>query len=332
MADQTTTNESVTQTQANPDFPVFLIHSNWSLSQLDTFLGDYGDVGFLRIVYGKDRKETDRSIAIFSPSTFDAICKDGYDQHQYGRGLKVSKFTLNNWCYPSDGHSKVLFVSVPKCFAHDDSQVIASVTGKLDHLAEWNIIPQNSWSIKVPLKSRETGGVRNGCFISFKRDVHLDCIAMTRLLLMDTYWPQDIEHEDSERVFFQCAWARDRGDVKTKKPLTNVDHQPAETSTVEKYAKLSQRQTPSHKFQLNKFTDQKVLLKRSRRPNTTFKILLNEFAALMPVDEQPSLTNLNPISEESIVDEQASTKESNPRSKESTVLMPVDEQPSLKTE
>jgi hypothetical protein len=273
MADYTTTNESgvVAQTQENPDFPVYLIHSNWSLPQLDTFLSDYGDVGFLRIVYDKDRKETDRTMAILSVATFNALCEDGYDQRQYGRGLKVSKFTLNNWCYPSAGNSKVLFVRVPKCFAQDDAQVIAGVTGKLEHLAEWGIIPTDSWSVKVPLKSRETGGVRNGCFISFKRDVHLDRIAMTRLLLTDTYWPDD--DENGNRLLFQCTWARDRGEVKVKKIQEKVP-----PGTVG----LTQSTTEEEKHK-------KAIQKFAKKAKPAPRLADKAVTVPIPVDDEPSL-------------------------------------------
>lgn len=198
--------------QEQSKFPVYMLHSHWSLSQMDTFLAGYGDVGFLRIVYDNEGKETDRTIAILPDAVYDGLCKDGYDRRQYGRGIKVSEFLLNESNYPGEGRTKTLFVPVPKNLGSDDGQVIAAVVGKLEHLAEWGIVPSGSWSVNVPLKSREKGGVRSGCFISFKREVSLDAIAMTRVLLTDTYWPE--VDEAGERPVFRCFWARDRKEHK----------------------------------------------------------------------------------------------------------------------
>lgn len=196
-------------------FPVYLIYSKWSLLQLDNFLKDFGDVGFLRIVYDNDGKETDRTIAILPDTAYDALCEDGYGDakqgnRSYGRGFRVTPYLLRDSSYPGEGRTKTLFVPVPKTLGTDDSQVIAAVVDKLKHLAEWGIVEDNSWSVNVPLKSREKGGVRSGCFVSFKRDVAIDQIAMVRTLLTDTYWPEQSDTE--ERAVFRCFWARDRKD------------------------------------------------------------------------------------------------------------------------
>lgn len=212
------------QAQEQCPFPVYLIYSKWSLSQMDTFLKDFGDVGFLRIMYDNDGKETDRTIAILPSSTYDALCEEGYgDAKQgtrtYGRGFRLSPFLLKDSSFPGEGRTKTLFVPVPKTLGDDDSQVIASVVDKLKHLAEWGIIEENSWLVNVPLKSREKGGVRGGCFISFKRETPLERIAMVRILLTDTYWPE--QEWSEERAVFRCFWKRadriDRGD-KSEKP------------------------------------------------------------------------------------------------------------------
>lgn len=220
MADITTTGTQAEQTTAEAiSFPVYMIYSKDSLNKLDKILEDYGGVGFLRIVFGPDNKETDRTIAILATSVYDALCADGYggdrkkdgkEDRSYGRGFRAVPFELNAHSYPGEGHNKTLFVPVPKTVADDDTWVSESVRDKLIHLAEWDIIPADSWSINVPLKSRATGGVRNGCYISFKRDVHIDRIAMTRVLLADTYWPVYGTESSEERSVFRCHWARER--------------------------------------------------------------------------------------------------------------------------
>lgn len=202
-------------TQETPVFPVYLVHSRWSLTKLDAFLSDFGDVGYLRIVYDNAGSETDRTIAVLPQATFDELCNEGYDRRQYGKGFVISPFLLKDNNFPGEGRTKTLFVPVPKNLSADDETVVNTITDKLKHLAEWGIVPVESWSVNAPLKSREKGGIRGGCFISFKRDVPLECLAMVRVLLTDTYWPEYGVEE--ERAVFRCFWARDRKD-RTKGP------------------------------------------------------------------------------------------------------------------
>jgi len=224
MADITITDaktDATTDAPAVPEivFPVYMIYSKWSLVQMDRHLEHYGGAGFLRIVFGRDDQETDRTIAIMSSETYDALCADGYgdekkEDRSYGRGFRVGVFKLNDGSYPGEGRNKTLFIPVPKVLGNEDTWVIDTITEKLQHLAEWGIVPKDSWSLNVPLKSREEGGVRGGCFVSFKREVELARIAMARILLTDTYWPEveapEATDEKEKRSVFRCHWARDR--------------------------------------------------------------------------------------------------------------------------
>lgn len=202
----------------NLTFPVYVIHSKWSLLQLDTFLSDYGDVGFLRIVYDKDGNETDRNIAILPESSYTALCADGFDRRQHGKGFVIAPYVLRDNNFPGEERTNTLFIPVPKDLSEDDGAVSSAISDKLKHLSEWNIIPADSWSVNVPLKSREKGGIRGGCFVSFKRDVPIECRAMVRLLITDTYWPESDDNSSDERSIFRCFWARDR------KPHDNKEH------------------------------------------------------------------------------------------------------------
>ena len=194
----------------NLTFPVYVIHSKWSLLKLDTFLSEYGEVGFLRIVYDKDGNETDRNIAILPENSYNALCKDGFDRRQYGKGCVIAPYVLRDNNFPGEERTNTLFIPVPKDLGADDDTVVGAINDKLKHLSDWNITPTDSWSVNAPLKSREKGGIRGGCFVSFKRDVPLECRAMVRVLLSDTYWPESEENSSEERPIFRCFWARAR--------------------------------------------------------------------------------------------------------------------------
>ena len=202
-------------------FPVFVIHSRWSLSKLGDFLGEYGDVGFLRIVYDKDGNETDRNIAILPESSYKDLCDDGYNRRQYGKGFVIAPYTLRDNNFPGENHTNTFFIPVPDELCSEDDSVVATINDKLQHLSEWNIIPPDSWSVNVPLKSREKGGIRFGCFVSFKRDVPVECRAMARVLITDTYWSELEEFPSEETPVFRCFWARKRKERPSKKQTTH---------------------------------------------------------------------------------------------------------------
>jgi hypothetical protein len=274
MAD-TTTVVSGAGAQEQCSFPVYMIYSKWSLQQMDTFLKDYGDVGFLRIVYDNDGKETDRTIAIIPHDAYEALCDEGYgDTKQggraYGRGFRITPYVLRDNNFPGEGRTRTLFVPVPKTLGGDDSQVIAAVVDKLTHLSEWGIVEDHSWSVNVPLKSREKGGVRGGCFVSFKRDVPTDRIAMVRVLLTDTYWPEQADSE--ERSVFRCFWARDRKERPEKTEKTETSEKKGDSEEVKK--------TREEK---KKAAIQKVV-KKARPAKTPQKK-----APVVPITPQPTL-------------------------------------------
>jgi hypothetical protein len=184
---------------------------------LDNFLKDFGDVGFMRIVYDNDGIETNRTIAILEHNVYLSLCKQGYGDSKIENGtrgqnrlFRVSPFYLNEKCLPGDGRTKNLFIPVPRNYAVNYDLVVSAVTDKLKHLSEWGIIDDDSWSINVPLKSREKGDVKGGCFISFNNDISVQNIAMVRILLTDTYWPP--QNENEERPVFRCFWSRERKD------------------------------------------------------------------------------------------------------------------------
>lgn len=208
------------------DFPVYSVWSKLSLSQMDKFIQEFGSAGFLRIVLDHEGKETDRTLAIMDDSTYEALVAAGYGEVKVKTsnvdtkkfiGFRASPFILKENNFPREGLDVNLFVPVPKHLSGDEAFVTDVVTEKLEHLAQWDIIPADSWKLTVPLASRETGGVRGGCFICFNACVPLPRVAMTRILLADTYWPESEEEVGThDRSVFRCHWARMRDE--TEKP------------------------------------------------------------------------------------------------------------------
>lgn len=208
---------------------VYMVYSKWTVSRIDTFLGKYGEVGFARVVYDNNGKETNHTIVVIDDSIYEQLCEEGFHvgnlaqnnapteddvpkKRNFSKGLKISRFSVNENNYPADGFTKNLFIPVPK-FITDDTEVIEEIGKKLDHLSQWNIVPDKSWNINVPVKSREKGGINGGCFVSFGPNVDLDHIVLVKILLNDTYWDNREDHEDE---MFKIFWARDRKEQKSR--------------------------------------------------------------------------------------------------------------------
>lgn len=263
------------------EFPVFMIRSKQSLQALDEALSVYGDVGYLRVVYDGEGNETDRSIAVLSFDTFEALCADGFDVYSRAHDMVVSQFALLKNHLPGPGRLNSLFVSVPKDAAFTEAFVRGSVVDKLHHLATWNIIPEGSWKITIPLKSREHGGVRGGCFISFAADVNPLAVAMLRLLLTDTYWPEHAEGCDRE--VFKCFWTRDRkGDAKGESGEEGADGEDEKELTPEEKAAKAEREK-AERIKKIAGAAKTVGSKPSAAKSKGKK------APVVPVTEQPSL-------------------------------------------
>jgi len=188
------------------NFNVCLIKSKWTLLRIDEFLNKYkGEVGYLRIVLDKFGNETDRTIALLSTELYNNLCEDGLSKYNEEVGFQVSKFILKQKSLPNEYKTRNLFILVP--LNYSENFVIKCSTDKLKHLANWDIIPMNSWYIKIPIKSRELGKIKGCCFISFDSNVPIENISMTRILLTDTYW--QLQNNKSKSDILRCFWAID---------------------------------------------------------------------------------------------------------------------------
>src|SRR5258708_5146873 len=143
---------------------IYMIHSKQSLSQLEQFLSEFGenkDIGYLRIVYDQEGKETDRTIAIFKEDIYKKMCEEGYGDSGH-QGVTIAQFSMKSDNKPGKGCNRNVFIPVPEHMRNDDSRVALIIKDKLVHLAGWNVIPDKCWHINVPVKSRQNGGVSGG--------------------------------------------------------------------------------------------------------------------------------------------------------------------------
>jgi hypothetical protein len=204
-------------------FSVYIVYSKWSLKQIDTFLSDFGGCEYSRIVYEKNTEgktsETNRTIVVISDKTYKILCDDGYgdtnDIKPKIRGFKIKQYVVRDRNLISETPTRKLFIPVPHELKTKHDIVLKTVNDKLKQMSELNIIDDLCWEINIPLKTRETGDVRNGCHITFTDNIDINKIAMTKILLDDSYWPKITTIDsllkgelNNERKFFKCRWEK----------------------------------------------------------------------------------------------------------------------------
>jgi hypothetical protein len=185
--------------------PVYLVYSSWPLDDIRREIEKYpeGRCGPLRVIYNKEGGETNRTLAIFSPHVYDSMVEEGRGERN--KDLYVAKYKLRKDNYPPKDASSDIFISIPKDLHRSSPEVTGLLERRLEALADWGILPSQSWKIEVFSRSREEN-LGRFCFIRFRK-VHLDNLAMVKALLDDTYWRWDDSPVDERTLVCRCQWA-----------------------------------------------------------------------------------------------------------------------------
>jgi hypothetical protein len=222
------------------EFPVFLVRSHKSLSQIESFIKPFGQTVYKRIMYDHEGKDTNRTIVVMEESIFKKMCDEGFEfkfdppkavgdgsvidasgarKEQRKVDFTISRFNLLKSNFPDpEKHTSNLFVPVPDALRGYEPWVREEIVHRLKYFAEYcGILPKDTWEVHIPTVDRETGKIRTGCFIKFAEEVQLASVAMVRILLTDTYWSvnEDEDLKDVQQPFiFKCYWAlrKDRQD------------------------------------------------------------------------------------------------------------------------
>lgn len=225
--------------QNQPNLPVYFIYSDWSLKRLDRFLKPE-NVGILRILKQKGR-ETYKSLVVLNPKRYDELRRDGYDRPNHVHGLTIYPYRLRTSSLP-DIDTHALFVYVPpKLLDHADA-VIMNLESRLELLADWGVIPKDSYLVKALLKSREHDTLRGGCKIKFSRDfVSTAHIALVKKILDGDNWDDIPEANfDGSSETLKCDWFNPtlRRNKQTKKEGSNKKPEAEPTAELTEIQKL----------------------------------------------------------------------------------------------
>ncbi len=186
-------------------FPVFLVHSQWSLADIDEFIRKFGDenhrFGPIRI-QRINGKETSRTICLFDHDVYNKMARPGYNERQQnGIDFCVVPFGLRPYNFPGDA-IRNLFIPLPSKLSTRGCQ--AQLGEKLNSLVIFRVVRKDDFWLKIPLKSRETGEHKNFAIVNFKEDVDIQRIAMCRVIIDESHWNID----ETSRELAHCYWMK----------------------------------------------------------------------------------------------------------------------------
>jgi hypothetical protein len=185
---------------------IYVIYSSWCIEKIHVFLtniGGDGSVGLLKIIYDNLSNESNKTIAVIKEHLYDKLIQLGYGNNNYNIDFKIKIYNLGDFLLPLPDRSNNLFIPTIKKVT--ETYVTEIVHNKLLALSNVGIIKENSWTIKCPIMSRETGIVKQGCFIFFK-DVSIYDIATVRFLINNTFWDDKSDKKYDNMI--KCHWAK----------------------------------------------------------------------------------------------------------------------------
>jgi hypothetical protein len=208
------------------EFPVFMVYSNWSLKNLRECLVGLGNgkVASLHIDRDRNGEETNRTIVLMDESVYAAALKAGYTGNS--TNLSISRYQLRRNSYPNADQAYSFYIPLPKNFKLSEAECRNQLDDRFKQMSSFNLLKEGDYKISVPLQSRETEATstRGFCFVSFKRSVDHDTIAVVKVLLDNTWWFSGSSSENPSgenghwREILRCYWAKSRQNRVTPAP------------------------------------------------------------------------------------------------------------------
>ena len=251
-----------TQTAPKKPYAVAVVFSRWPLGDICAFLEDElnaqrEQIGVMRIDRYKD-KETNRTIVLLERSLLTLAEEKGFTRPQRGLDFKVTEYELRPHNHPKEGFSRNFYIPLPEEIPAEEAR--AQLQNKIDVLVNFGMFGKDEAPrLKIPLKSRETGGHRGQSFITFARETSDEVVALARILLTDTR----LYTNEHDYKLMRCFWA------KHKEPRQN------------KPAQKGGKKAPSKKGQGKKAPPKKNLVKSG--PKTETKNPEKKVAPLAPI-------------------------------------------------
>ena len=198
-------------TATNRSFPVFIVYSRDSLGNIRDILSevDSSPIGPMRVVYEGDR-ETNRTIVVIREQHFSKLEALGFTEKRTDRDFYIKRYVTKKSEFPNPNYRYVWHIPLP--FKENDANKIkAEINERLERLVNFNIIPDNSWEVVIPLESRETGKLKDSCFVIWKEVG--ESVVLSRAILQDTLWNDGVNR-------INISWSKERIPKKVKESMS----------------------------------------------------------------------------------------------------------------
>lgn len=238
-ATETSNQECPPATEAPKKFPLYIVYSSWSLSRIEELFDDYDQhdgIGPMRI----DRfrgEETNRTICLLKPELYQNLVAAGFTQRRYNFDFSIAEFKLREHNYPREGESRNLFV--PLSHKLDANESRRQLENKLLELCKFGVLNEGDYKVTIRLTSRHENNHTGSAFLIFKREVHLDQIAVAKIVLHDTWW---YDSSDESYELAQCFWAKEHKNA--NRPLPKAPTRPMIKSVPQPRKKVLTPSTP----------------------------------------------------------------------------------------
>lgn len=192
-------NSASLDVETSISYPVYVIYSRWSVSEIKNFLCKYAstptDIGPMRIDYTRSGQETDRTIVILNPTLYQRLVKEGFSTKKYPTDFSIAVYKLRKYNLPPVNSTPNFFIRLPEHHSLLASDYRLQVQNKLTDLVLWGFFKRENFRIDIPLVSRQSDEARGTCFVFFD-NVPVETIAMAKIILDETYWKTEYDQQD----------------------------------------------------------------------------------------------------------------------------------------
>ena len=191
---------------------VAVIFSNWTLSEIFTFLEDYLDaskaqIGSARIEKYRTKdgkwKESNRTIILMDKKLYNEAINKDLGEKQPKLDFRIEEYKLSEHHYPKEGYKDEIFLNFPKEIPYKDIEI--QIKERLKRLKLFGLLQYNNYRLIIPLESRETGEHKGFGYLKLG-DEDEDNKAQIRLLLHDSRLYND--RDPSKHYYIKAKWAK----------------------------------------------------------------------------------------------------------------------------
>ncbi len=195
---------------------VYMIYSRWSTKEIEEFLKNRDEMknsfDLVKVEY-KKFEETNRNIVLMKEEFYEKLVGEGYGAN--GEKAKFLDFKIVPFRVPEEKIKNIknntLFLKLsPKLSLSECRRILME---RLMVLERFKIFPENSYTLRIPPRSRHLDLHRGIAYINFSEDVDKNSVFCCRLFM------NKFRHESN---WFFCYFFKDYKEMKEFKEFKKI--------------------------------------------------------------------------------------------------------------